>query len=126
MHPKKGLHLLLHALGNLDRTLHHHARLVVVGGGKKEYLRKLQGLVEREKERLPRVDCVRETWGDDKWTYFQGADSVLPAIILGKLWARRARGASGWDPCPDHKPNTMACYSLLESRLARRTKRRLG
>ena len=74
VHPKKGLHLLLHALGNLDRTLHHHARLVVVGGGKKEYLRKLQGLVEREKERLPRVDCVRETWGDDKWTYFQGAD----------------------------------------------------
>lgn len=74
IHPKKGLHLLLRALVGLNVSAKKNARLVIVGGGEKNYLRALIDFAAREQACLPRIEWVGEVWGDSKWRYFQGAD----------------------------------------------------
>lgn len=74
VHPKKGLHLLLRALAGLEPSAVRNLRLVIVGGGEDRYVRELKTFVQRQSNRLPRVDWLGEIWGDGKWVYFQGAD----------------------------------------------------
>jgi len=74
IHPKKGLHVLLPALAQLDFETIRRVRLVIVGGGEESYLHKLKDFARRQHARLPQVDWVGEIWGDGKWVYFQGAD----------------------------------------------------
>ena len=74
LHPKKGLHLLLHALLGLDDAMRQRMRLAIVGAGEKGYVRELQTFTTRERARLPRIDWAGEIWGSGKWVYFQAAD----------------------------------------------------
>ncbi len=74
IHQKKGLNLLLQALAGLDAPAKQNARLVIVGGGEKNYVDELMNFAAREQARLPRIDWVGELWSDEKWNYFQGAD----------------------------------------------------
>lgn len=74
IHPKKGLHLLLRALVGVGSSAKQTARLVIVGGGEKTYLRELKNFAARERMKLPQIEWAGEVWGDDKWRYFQGAD----------------------------------------------------
>jgi glycosyltransferase involved in cell wall biosynthesis len=74
IHRKKGLHLLLNALAELDEPSKQDSRLVIVGGGEGNYLGELMNFAAHEKTRLPRIEWLGEVWGDNKWRYFQGAD----------------------------------------------------
>ena len=72
LHVKKGLELLLRALGKVGRG--EPTRLVIVGGGDAEYVRSVYKLADELGDALPRVDWIGEVWGEDRWPYFQGAD----------------------------------------------------
>jgi len=72
LHPKKGLDLLLHALSTID--VPPRARLVVVGGGDRQYLANLRNIADRLRDRLPQIDWIGEVWGPARWPYFEGAD----------------------------------------------------
>jgi glycosyltransferase involved in cell wall biosynthesis len=72
IHPKKGLHLLLGALTKIDPE--RELRLVIIGGGKASYLRKLQRFQQEHHSDLPPIDWVGEVWSEKKWLYLQGAD----------------------------------------------------
>jgi glycosyltransferase involved in cell wall biosynthesis len=74
IHPKKGLDVLLRALGGLQPGSVRNVRLAIVGGGEARYVRDLKTFAQRESLRLPQVDWLGEIWGDDKWLYLQGAD----------------------------------------------------
>ncbi|HYM00696.1 MAG TPA: glycosyltransferase [Blastocatellia bacterium] len=74
LHPKKGLHLLLDALKRLDTRAKENVRLVIVGGGDRDYVLGLRTLASRQGLRRLRIDWVGEIWSDDKWKYLQGAD----------------------------------------------------
>lgn len=74
LHPKKGLHLLLRALLDLNDATRKRTRLAIVGAGEKRYVHELQNFTAREQARLPRIDWAGEIWGSGKWAYFQGAD----------------------------------------------------
>ena len=74
IHTKKGLHLLLGALARIGPELTQSARLVIVGGGKHAYVRKLKRFHAHNRSRLPRIDWIGEVWTDEKWMYLQGAD----------------------------------------------------
>ena len=81
IHPKKGLHTLLRAISGLDPKILPDVRLVVVGGGERRYVASLKRLAEKGSMSLPRVEWKGEIWGDEKWTYFQGADLFcLPSL----------------------------------------------
>jgi glycosyltransferase involved in cell wall biosynthesis len=73
IHPKKGLHLLLSALASLriDRSQY---RLVIVGDGPRDYLRRLHRFADRHQNALPRIEWLGPIWGDLKWKYLQAAD----------------------------------------------------
>ena len=74
IHPKKGLDLLLEALAALAPGEVKGLRLVVIGGGAAAYINRLRALVEQRKAHLPRVDWLGEIWGENKWSFLQGAD----------------------------------------------------
>ena len=71
IHPKKGLHLLLEALERIESDLLRGVRLVVVGDGEEAFVRRLK---ERSKRLSCKVHWVGPVWGDEKWSYLQGAD----------------------------------------------------
>ena len=73
IHPKKGLHVLLEAIRRLSLS-EKKVRLIVVGDGPKDYLRKLRQFVHHHELRLPAVTFTGPVWGPDKWTFLQGAD----------------------------------------------------
>src|SRR5439155_25919079 len=73
IHPKKGLDLLLEALAALAPGEVKGLRLVVIGGGAAAYINRLRALVEQRKAHLPRVDWLGEIWGENKWSFLQGA-----------------------------------------------------
>lgn len=73
VHPKKGLHVLLEALRRLSLS-DDKVRLIVVGDGPKNYLRKLRKFVQNHALRLPAVTFIGPVWGPEKWTLLQGAD----------------------------------------------------
>jgi len=74
VHPKKGLHMLLEALVDLPSSATENTRLVVVGPGPDEYVERLQSYIRRHQDRLPKIEWKGPVWGDEKWTYLQGAD----------------------------------------------------
>ena len=74
IHPKKGLELLLNSLADLDREGKNDVRLVIVGGGEAAYINCLRALAEHRKNQLPPIDWMGEIWGEEKWSYLQGAD----------------------------------------------------
>ena len=73
IHPKKGLHLLLTALADLEPD-QANCSLVVVGDGPEEYVRKVRAIAKTEAARLPRVHWVGPIWDERKWDYLQAAD----------------------------------------------------
>src|SRR5579862_4697620 len=70
IHPKKGLEMLLEALATGRQPA--ETRLVVVGDGEADYLRRLRA--HAAKDGLPRIDWIGPVWGEARWLYFQGAD----------------------------------------------------
>lgn len=71
---KKGLHLLLKSLAALSPDETEGLRLVVVGDGPADYRNRLRRIQDRYAEDLPPIDWEGGVWGDEKWTYLQGAD----------------------------------------------------
>ena len=75
IHEKKGLDLLLSALAELHGTLHGAARLVIVGPEEQPgYAARCREFIAQNSARLPRTDWIGAVWGEDRWSYFQGAD----------------------------------------------------
>ena len=75
IHEKKGLDLLLHALAELHGTVPYTARLAIVGPDEQPaYAAQCRDFISRNAGRLPRVDWIGPVWGEDRWSYFQGAD----------------------------------------------------
>jgi glycosyltransferase involved in cell wall biosynthesis len=74
VHPKKGLHMLLEALVDLPSSATENTRLVVVGPGPDDYVERLQSYSRQHQDQLPEVVWEGPVWGDEKWTYLQGAD----------------------------------------------------
>ncbi len=72
LHEKKGLHLLLEALGQM--RIKAFCRLVIVGGGDDGYVSMLKDIAEKHAATLPEVRWVGPVWGEDRWPFFQGAD----------------------------------------------------
>ena len=72
VHEKKGLHLMIEALSQIapDTSL----RLVIVGDGEVVYRERLDKLIEENIESLPVIDWVGPVWGEERWSYFAGAD----------------------------------------------------
>jgi len=75
IHEKKGLDLLLSALAELDGTAPRTTRLVIVGPEEQpDYAARCRDFTARNAERLPRTDWIGAVWGEERWSYFQGAD----------------------------------------------------
>jgi glycosyltransferase involved in cell wall biosynthesis len=75
IHEKKGLDLLLAALAGLHGKVPRATRLVIVGPEEQpEYAARCRELIARNERRLPRADWIGPVWGEDRWSYFQGAD----------------------------------------------------
>lgn len=74
LHQKKGMHLLLEGLAEVPDPLTESVRLVVVGDGPADYKKRLRSIEESNRDRLPPIDWEGAVWGDEKWTYLQGAD----------------------------------------------------
>lgn len=71
---KKGMHLLLKSLASLPAEQTEGLRLVVVGDGPDGYRERLRRIEETYADALPPIDWEGPVWGDEKWTYLQGAD----------------------------------------------------
>ena len=75
IHEKKGLDLLLSALAELHGTLPGAARLVIVGPEEQPgYAARCREFIAQNAAQLPRTDWIGAVWGEDRWSYFQGAD----------------------------------------------------
>jgi glycosyltransferase involved in cell wall biosynthesis len=68
------MHLLLEGLAEVPDPLTESVRLVVVGDGPADYQERLRSIEESNRDRLPPIDWEGAVWGDEKWTYLQGAD----------------------------------------------------
>jgi glycosyltransferase involved in cell wall biosynthesis len=71
---KKGMHLLLESLAALPLEQTDRLRLVVVGDGPADYRERLRRIEDTHAEVLPPINWEGPVWGDEKWTYLQGAD----------------------------------------------------
>jgi glycosyltransferase involved in cell wall biosynthesis len=74
IHPKKGLDFLLNSLADLEPGTKTGLRLVIVGGGEAAYVNGLRAMTEQRKTQLPKIDWMGEIWGEEKWSFLQGAD----------------------------------------------------
>ena len=74
VHRKKGLHLLLEALVELPARAKKDTRLVIVGPGPDAYVEQLKSYCRQHGGQLPPIKWEGPVWGDEKWTYLQGAD----------------------------------------------------
>ncbi len=75
IHEKKGLDLLLSALAGLHGTLPRETRLVIVGPEEQPpYAARCRDFIAQNASRLPRTNWLGAVWGDERWSYFQGAD----------------------------------------------------
>ncbi|MEO6741469.1 MAG: glycosyltransferase [Chthoniobacteraceae bacterium] len=75
IHEKKGLDMLLTALTELHGTLPGATRLVIVGPEEQPaYAARCRDFIAQNAQRLPRTDWLGAVWGEDRWSYFQGAD----------------------------------------------------
>ena len=71
---KKGMHLLLKSLASLPAEQTEGLRLVVGGDGPERYRERLRRIEKTHADALPPIDWEGPVWGDEKWTYLQGAD----------------------------------------------------
>ena len=74
LHEKKGMHVLLKSLAALPSSRTHNLRLVVVGDGPPEYRDRLRRIEREHTKDLPPVDWMGGVWGEERWSYLQGAD----------------------------------------------------
>ena len=75
IHEKKGLDLLLTALAELHGNIPSTTRLVIVGPEEQpDYAARCRDFIAQNAARLPRTDWLGPVWGEDRWSYFQGAD----------------------------------------------------
>ena len=75
IHEKKGLDLLLNALAELYGTIPSTTRLVIVGPEEQpDYAARCRDFIAQNAARLPRTEWLGAVWGEDRWSYFQGAD----------------------------------------------------
>lgn len=74
LHEKKGMHMLLESLVALPAEQTESLRLVVVGDGPEAYRDRLHTIEQTHVDQLPPIDWEGAVWGDEKWTYLQGAD----------------------------------------------------
>ena len=75
IHEKKGLDMLLTALSELHGMLPEATRLVIVGPEEQpDYAARCRDFITQNAQRLPRTDWLGAVWGEDRWSYFQGAD----------------------------------------------------
>lgn len=75
IHEKKGLGMLLSALADLHGKIPRATRLVIVGPDEQpEYAARCRNFIAQNAARLPRTDWIGAVWGEDRWSYFQGAD----------------------------------------------------
>ena len=75
IHEKKGLDMLLSALTELHGTLPNATRLVIVGPEEQpRYAECCRDFIAQYTACLPRTDWIGAVWGEDRWSYFQGAD----------------------------------------------------
>ena len=87
IHEKKGLDLLLSALTECEADTPvrtetprtgvsaSRTRLVIIGPEEQpEYAARCRDFIARNATRLPRTDWIGPVWGEDRWSYFQGAD----------------------------------------------------
>jgi len=75
IHEKKGLDLLLTALAKLHGTVPRATRLVVIGPEERpDYATRCRDFIAQNAAKLPRTDWLGPVWGEDRWSYFQGAD----------------------------------------------------
>ncbi len=87
IHEKKGLDLLLRALAEsaADTPVRgasvqtgmsaSPSRLVIVGPEEQPaYAARCRDFIAHNAKRLPRTDWLGAVWGEDRWSYFQGAD----------------------------------------------------
>ncbi len=123
IHPKKGLLELLGSLQALpgEEVREHRLRLVVVGDGPEDYVRKCRTMAAGLGDSV-RVDWVPPQWGDKKWPWLQGADLfclptysenfglvVLEAGMVGTPvftttgtpWKSIEEAGFGWVPEPE-------------------------
>lgn len=79
LHHKKGLHLLLEALAQIE-DLPGRLTLLVVGDGDSDYLRRCQITAKAKGlEGRIAIHWVGGVWGDKRWDFFRAADLyVLP------------------------------------------------
>jgi glycosyltransferase involved in cell wall biosynthesis len=75
IHEKKGLDLLLSALAALHGTLPDATHLVIVGPEEQpDYAARCRSFIAQNAALLPRTDWLGPVWGEERWSYFQGAD----------------------------------------------------
>lgn len=73
IHEKKGLHLLIDALEQLEGASPERLRLAIVGDGETAYVEAMRARAERLRPRCT-VEWVGPVWSEKKWRYLQGAD----------------------------------------------------
>lgn len=71
LHPKKGLHVLIEALGPLGKLVDRPMRLVIAGGGEPRYVRRCREQAQRYRLN---ADWPGPIWGAARWDYLRAAD----------------------------------------------------
>lgn len=75
IHEKKGLDLLLGALVDLHGSVPPGTRLVIVGPDEQpNYAARCRAYASEHAAQLPHVEWRGAVWGEERWTYLQGAD----------------------------------------------------
>ncbi len=72
-HQKKGLHLLIEALGRVAATATKKIRLLIVGEGDSRYVEPLRRTTQSWRGNV-RCTWAGAVWGVEKWTYLSAAD----------------------------------------------------
>ncbi len=74
LHAKKGLHLLIQALGGIANSLPEQWRLIIVGEGEAKYVSECRKSATALEHVSRHTEWRGAVWGELKWTFLQGAD----------------------------------------------------